>query len=362
MKKILAIAIASAFAAPAFAATSNVDVYGFMHVAIEDTNVDNSDIAVVDRVSRIGFKGTEDLGGGMAAVWQIESALGSTGTGGLVGGSTWGGRDTFVGLKGGFGTVLLGRNNTPYKNSTGKLDLFADTAADYNYGGVGITQAAKNQILAEAVAAGEITAADVTMINSVFATGITFGYVNAAHDYRSPASINYVSPDFGGLSFGAAVVATNSSAAADAGKSIDGKSLSANYANGPLMLAAGWQKLDAIDSDSWKLGAGFSFGNAKIGAIYEKTDVVGFDSKTWLLNGAYNMGAITLKGQFAKNSIDDADGKMWVLGADYNLSKRTVAYALYSSDKADRLDYVAGNYVSTDDTIKTFALGVKHSF
>ncbi len=359
MKKILAIAIASAFAAPAFAATANVDIYGIMHVAVEDTNVTGQDIAVVDRVSRFGFKGSEDLGGGLHAIWQIESALGSSSTGGLVGGAgSFATRDTFVGLKGGFGTVLLGRNNTPYKNSTGKLDLFADTAADYNLGGVGITQAAKNQIFID----DGISLADRTLINSVFTTSIGFGYINAVHDYRSPASIVYVSPDFSGLSFSGALVATNNAAAANANKSIDAKSFSANYTNGPLLLAAGWQKMDAIDSDSWKVGAGYNFGNAKIGAIYEKTDLFGIDSKTYLLNGAYSMGAITLKGQFAKSSVEDLDGKMWVLGADYNLSKRTVAYALYSSDKADRVDYVAGNYVSTDDAIKTFAVGVKHSF
>lgn len=361
-KTLIALAVAGVVAAPAaFAATSNVDVYGLMHVAIEDTNVKDMDLAVVDRVSRFGFKGSEDLGGGLAAIWQIETGLGSAGTGGFVGGAAdFATRNTFVGLKGGFGTVLAGRHDTPYKMSTGSLDLFADTAADYNYGGIGLTTAAKNQLYVDL----GLSAADIAAANAVFATGITYGYVNAQHDLRSPAALAYVSPDFSGLSFAGAVVATNTAAGLNAGKTFDAKSVSANYKNGPLFVAAAWQKADIIDSTTWKLGAGYTFGNAKVGVIYEDNELFGeLDAKTWLLNGAYNMGAITLKAQYAKSELgDDADGKMWALGADYALSKRTTAYVLYTADKADRIDYVAGNYVDTNDNIKTWGVGMKHSF
>ena len=77
MKKILAVAIASAFAAPAFAATANVDVYGSINVSIE--NVDNGvadwNRMVTNNNSFLGFKGSEDLGGGLKAVWQLETNI-----------------------------------------------------------------------------------------------------------------------------------------------------------------------------------------------------------------------------------------------------------------------------------------------
>ena len=139
-KSLIALAVAGAFAAPAMAATSNVDVYGLMHFAIEDTNVNGQDLQVTDRVSRIGFKGSEDLGGGLKAIWQIEQQINATNSANTtvttstatittsgghsythnhtasVGNGAFGGaglRNTFIGLSGSFGTVLMGRHDTP---------------------------------------------------------------------------------------------------------------------------------------------------------------------------------------------------------------------------------------------------------
>ncbi|MFA5083395.1 MAG: porin, partial [Hydrogenophilaceae bacterium] len=130
-KSLIALAVAGVFAAPAaFAASANVDVYGIMSFAIEDTDADGVDVAVVDRVSRLGFKGSEDLGGGLKAIWQIESQLNATTnenlgniyySGGPVGRTAL--RNTFVGLAGDFGVFVLGRHDTPYKLGTGSLDV-----------------------------------------------------------------------------------------------------------------------------------------------------------------------------------------------------------------------------------------------
>ena len=139
-KSLIALAVAGSFAAPAaFAATANVDIYGVMNIAIEDTDVSGRDLNVVDNFSRIGFKGSEDLGGGLKAIWQIESQLSNNAQDGVGGaydagttGDSLGNRNTFIGLSGGFGTVLAGRHDTPYKIATGKYDIFGDTIADYN--------------------------------------------------------------------------------------------------------------------------------------------------------------------------------------------------------------------------------------
>ena len=87
-KTLIALAVAGVVAAPAaFAATSNVDVYGVMSFSVDRANTDDSttfdDTDMVtgrDNVSRIGLKGSEDLGGGLSAIWQVESQL-TTGAG-----------------------------------------------------------------------------------------------------------------------------------------------------------------------------------------------------------------------------------------------------------------------------------------
>jgi predicted porin len=76
-KSLIALAVAGAFAAPAaFAASANVDVYGIMNVALQDTDASGTDLQVTDNFSRVGLKGSEDLGGGLKGVWQIESGPG----------------------------------------------------------------------------------------------------------------------------------------------------------------------------------------------------------------------------------------------------------------------------------------------
>lgn len=318
-KSLIALAVAGTFAAPAFAASGNVDVYGKLRVAIEDTNVSNMDMEVVDRVSRLGFKGNEDLGGGLKAIWQIESALsaspGVVGNGG-VGGASLATRNSFIGLAGGFGTFLVGRHDTPYKLGTASLDIFGDTMADYNG------------------------------INGV-------DPVNATHDYRSPQAIAYISPEWSGFHFAVAGIATNV-APIDNGDTIDALSATGVYKNGPLFLSLSYQDVQSLDSTAWKVGAGYTFGDAQVGLIYENIDNAGpNDRDSWLLNGKYNMGPIALKAEYGRVNNDTApDADAWAVGADYNLSKRTQAYILYAS----------GDMGGSSKNVNGWAIGLNHDF
>jgi len=318
-KSLIALAVAGSFAAPAFAATSNVDVYGIINMALEDTN--KTDIAVISNTSRIGFKGTEDLGGGLKAVWQIESALSGNGDG--MGGSNkgLGTRNTFVGLAGGFGTVLMGRHDTPYKLGTASLDIFADTIGDYNLGRLGID------------------------------------LLDNAQDARDAQALAYISPTWSGFHFAVATVLSNGEANGSAfatDKTVDATSATGVYMNGPIFASLSYQKVEAADSKAWKLGAGYNFGDANVGLIYEKVDYSDWTRKTWLLNGVYNMGPVALKAEYGKVDYDGDTGKMWALGADYNLSKRTAAYLVYSHSNIN--DYCS------DCANSGWNLGVKHSF
>ena len=359
-KSLIALAVAGAFAAPAFAATSNVDVYGILNIAIEQNNTAaTNDIAVVDNVSRIGFKGSEDLGGGLKAIWQIESGLSGSPSvaGNGVGGATLAGRNTFVGLAGGFGTFLMGRHDTPYKLGTLSLDIFGDTIADYNGG------------MAAGLATGRLAGVDLLM---------------NAHDARSPQAFAYISPTWSGFHFAVAGIATNTSAATgngNSGDAIDGVSATGVYVNGPLFLSLSYQKVQDADnfvgiaggtadeSSAWKLGASYAFGDAKVGFVYEdvNTDLTvplggnnNVDRKSWLLNGSYTMGPMVLKAEYGRLSNSSgyqfvtAQGShptLWALGLDYNLSKRTTAYVVYAKGDNDAAIDESG-----------YNIGIKQSF
>ncbi len=348
-KSLIALAVAGAVSAPAFAATSNVDIYGIMNIAIEDMNHTPTGAAganqkytpsVVSNTSRWGFKGTEDLGGGLKAVWQIESKLDNNGT--TIGGTTVGDRNTFIGLAGDFGTVVAGRHDTPYKLGTGSLDIFGDTIADYNLGRADGVEVLMN-----------------------------------AHDARVGNALAYISPTWSGFHFAAAVVLANDPTSNN--DSIDATSLTGVYANGPLFGSLSYQNVKDVvavgaDSKAWKLGLGYSFGDAKVGFIYEKVsaDTTAKDRKSYLVNGSYAMGPIVLKAQYGK--VSDAyfsagsdDQNMWALGADYNLSKRTTAYFVYASADSDitkAATVLTGATLSASNTSGAdgWNIGIKHSF
>lgn len=366
MKKILAAAIVSAFAAPAFAATANVDVYGNLGVSVDFINTDAASPAddkltrFSSNSSRIGFKGAEDLGGGLSAIWQIENqvAIDGGGANGVVtGGSNFSSnlRNTFVGLSSkSMGTALLGIHDTPYKLSAGKIQFWGDTSADYN-----------------------------NIIGNV--QGSTH------FDLRTSNTLAYISPKFGGLSGAVGYVVGNelgNGAAADA----NAWSASVTYDQGPLFLTAAYEKHNNVittgpttadDRDAFKLGAGYAFGNTKLGLIYEKADSAGLltvgtvtkvrDRSVWYLNGAHTMGNIVLKAAYGRagdlDGMNDTGADTWSLGADYNLSKRSYLYAYYTATNNDS----AGTYgvgqgqgsavvpaAGRDPSV--FSIGMRHSF
>jgi predicted porin len=109
-------------------AQDNVQVYGRLNVALE--HVDNgrsfSQTRETNNRSVLGFRGSEDLGGGLKAIFQVEGTISpDTGAGSLAA------RDTRVGLAGPFGTVFLGHWTTAYNNATSSLDPFYPTTAGY---------------------------------------------------------------------------------------------------------------------------------------------------------------------------------------------------------------------------------------
>jgi predicted porin len=133
-KKLMALAVAGALGAPAAAMAQNYSIYGRLTLGVDSyeakgatTNPAANDFTkrarVFDNGSRVGFRGTEDLGGGVQAVFLIESGVNvdngsTTGQGGQTNTSTanWGSRTGYVGLDGSIGRVTYGRDNVWWGN------------------------------------------------------------------------------------------------------------------------------------------------------------------------------------------------------------------------------------------------------
>jgi predicted porin len=347
MKKSL-IALAIAAAAPvAFAATSNVDVYGQARVSLSKAT--GTTLKVGNEDSRVGLKGSEDLGGGLTAIWGLEwgvnlstsgaTTVASTATATTVGTQiatstglatstvTMGtiassvsdngitARNQFVGLKGAFGTVLAGYHDTPYKMG-GSADVFADTAADAQKATTGII--GRN-----------------------------------GFDTRAANAVAYISPDYAGFHVAVAGIAAEGTTNTWAATSVV-----AVYVNGPLKATIG-QESYKDGGKATKYNAAYKIGDIGLGATYEKssdsvTSTAGANDKGLLVSATYGMGPITLAAQYGK--FDDngtADVKRTTIGAVYSLSKRTNVALAYNSDNFEA--------AATTD-VKTTTLQLNHSF
>jgi len=132
-KKLMAVAVAGVLTAPAaFAQSSNVQLYGRANLGIDSYKAEGSSVAGADRdqririfdnSSRVGLRGTEELGGGLKAIFQIETGVnidagGNLGQSGAVNGSSgfWATRDSYAGLEGGWGRVTFGRQSIFWAN------------------------------------------------------------------------------------------------------------------------------------------------------------------------------------------------------------------------------------------------------
>jgi predicted porin len=343
-KKIIAIALTTAFAAP-LAAHADVTLYGYLIFAVESVNTTGATTGanaprqthVTDQTSRIGFMGTEDLGNGLSAIWKVESQLPNDNGSTKIDSSsaTWGSRNTYVGLDSKtFGTVVMGYYDSAYKRlTTGDvgIDIMHDTSAGQDQGSYkGITNRG-----------------DARLKNTV--------------SYTSPVLAGFQ----GGVSYGADETVTQGNSAAQR------FSLAGHYVYGGLIVAAGYDYLAnsalAVSSTGTaayagtnsvigysqgshvafsKVSAGYKFASTGtyLGAMYEHGDLGHAANAASLTQNSYELavtqdiGARTnVKLSYAKlgdlNGVANPgnyDAKQWVLGATYALSKTTNLFAYYT--------------------------------
>ena len=299
-KNIIALAIASAIAAPVAMADAPT-VYGQLNLNVAD--YDNEDTSVNSTASRLGVKGSEDLGNGLKAVYKVEFGL--DGVADKSKNDTLTNRNQYLGLAGGFGTVLMGRHDVPTKMIQ-PSDLFNDGAADLGK-------------LTGGLYSGETRAADV---------------------------LAYVSPSFGGVKVIAAAV-MDEEARADAPAGTNWTNIAATYGskkNG-LYLGAAWQDADDIDATAIRLSAQYKTGGLIANITHQDLSGDDWAEGTFThLQAGYKMGKFMPKIKYAMVDRDNGgDDDGLAVGLNYSLGKKATAY-IYTVDRED-IGAANGNYI-----------------
>ena len=360
-KSVVALAVAAALAAP-LAAQADTILYGSGRVSVDYSDEDPADgyWDVVNNDSRLGVMGSEDLGGGLSAVYQMEFGVDLT-----EGGNFESNRPKFVGLKGGFGTVTLGTQETPYYHVAGVTDIF-NTVKSFG---------------ATAWLGGSFNGFSINPNSDRAGEGSLI---------RETNSLYYTTPEFSGFSAEAMLVmdgAANDSQGYSDG--VDLWNIALKYNNGPFFAGASYIKLEGgdifgtvddipvsfdLDMDQWVIGLGYTYGPFSVGFIYEQgslnenglfknfrvADIRVFpnsdDAQNWYLTGQYTFGNNTIRaayGQLDTGLDDDVVGNQYdstidnyLVGYQYNFSKRTSVWVEYIGRSADTLYYGDQNAVS----------------
>jgi len=195
-KNLIALAIASSFAAPMLAHADAPTVYGKVHLYYGKLTeksgtplVTNADYwELTSFASRVGVKGDYDLGDGLKAIYKFEWEVDPESANEPLAGTGFQRRNMYGGLKGSWGEVRFGRHDTPLKLSQGKFDQFNDTYGDLKHAGDQDGENRLDNVLAYLGKTGSVSYA-VALIPSE-GDGVTSG--NGAADSIS-ASIAYSS-------------------------------------------------------------------------------------------------------------------------------------------------------------------------
>lgn len=339
-KQLLAVLVLSALGGYA-QAQSSVVVYGTIDAAVAKITDKTTQVTKRD-ANKLGFKGTEDLGSGLKALFQLEMRYEpDTGTNESNTRPLFQGQSR-VGLQGDFGMVRIGRGVTAFQDAKDAFDP---------YHGVSGTPGLK----------GDIEVAGYTS-QPLDPSGSSNDRFNNAIWYNSP-SVN-------GFQFnatvaskeannGPAVVGRGTSAApqypANGAASAIPMSYAVTYKQDMFAVMGAWER-NAIETKVWFVGASVNpVKELKLMATYahqnqDHTKVSNTETKAWLLGANYTMGASKVLVGYGQKKPDGAvTTKQWSLGYEYALSKRTFLYADASDKRAA-------------SSVKYYGLGVHHEF
>lgn len=292
VKAVLSSAIVLALTSPVMA--KDVVVYGKANVSVQSSD-EGSDrfTELKSNASRFGIKGDLKLEDGLTVVYKYEMQIDLADESGE---KNLKSRNQYVGLKGSFGEVLLGRNDTMLKQSQGKVDLFNDYEADLKSSWKG--------------------------------------------ENRMSDSITYKSPKFNNFQVGVTYLAE------DEANGEDGISAALMYGDKKLKKSKFYGAI-AFDSDvkgydTTRLTGHFKVSGIKIGVGLQTQEKIetGVDADGYLVNAAYTKNKMTFKAQYQTLEDDNTLS----LGVDYKLGKKTKLYgwlSTFDKDAGTDKDYLA---------------------
>jgi predicted porin len=355
-KSLIALAVLASFAGVA-SAQSSVTLFGIVDATLahgsgsasNKTQLTNSGY----NSSRLGFRGTEDLGGGMSASFWLEAGLNNddgqgaatnsnnqaTGAGAAVAGRqglTFNRRST-VSLAGGWGELRLGRDYTPQFWNLTVFDPFGTN-------GVGTTQTLNSIVTG-------VTAVRASNSIGYFLPGNLGGFYGQVQYYLGENNSNVANKDDG-----------------------TGYGLRLGFANGPFNVALGLSrtKYAAGDVQQNNIAGQWDFGVAKLMGEYsfDKNEAVtSGKGKGYLIGGLIPVGAGEIRLAYSRYKVELAaatpTAKKYAIGYDYNLSKRTVLYATYahvSNSGGSGQALNGATLTSPNDSSSGYDFGIRHAF
>jgi predicted porin len=367
-KKILAGAAVLALAAPVLA-QSTVTVYGVVDLDGEVLSGHTKDVLLTSgglAGSRLGFKGSEDLGGGNFADFVLEGGL-NVDTGGSAQGGQLFGRQAFGALRGPWGTLSAGRQYSTIYVATGEFSAFGNTS-------VGATTAVIGGFAGgyEPVRGGANVAAPTT------ATGSS---VNGG-PARVNNSVRYTSPAIAGFRFSGLAGVGEVAGHVHDDRLLDG---SVRFTDASLGLDALVSVVDDKVAPAG-LNSGANVRTITAAAIYAFSDFhveggylgvddrrpANLDGKGFWLGGDWRVGSNLFKAQWVQNKPEHTTvGKTnaYGLGYQFDFSKRTAIYAdltrfTNGGTGLGRAEAAipAGLTVAGDTSLSEVAIGVRHAF
>lgn len=341
-KTLLSASVASILAITSFGALADgPDFYGRLELAVTTTDtgatlqsgtngvtVGESGTYFENNFSNVGVKGAEKIADGVEVLYQMEFQVENTSGSG----DTFKARNTFLGLKTAAGSLLVGRNDTVFKQAEGGVDVFGNTNADV-----------------DRLVSGQTRSADgVWYYSPVIADLLTLNATYLMEDNQDSDDSQYA------LSV-----------------TIGDKALAKQI----YYLAGAYNK--AIGGvDAYRAVGQVKLGDFKIGGLFQNSESVtnsDIDGNTYFVNAVYNINGVNLKVEYGQDEAgfgkyykslgpagaDDINVQNITLGADYRIAKSTLVFAHYAMYEGDFTDANVKTDLKDDNV---FSVGVRYDF
>jgi len=354
-KSLVAVALFGAFAAQA-QAQSAVVIYGTLDAGVSKSTGRTTEIGARDN-NKLGFMGTEDLGNGLKALFQLEMRY-APDTGLLEGGNT---RPLFqgqsrVGLQGAFGTVRLGRGLTALQETSTRFEPWSGIPSKAGF---------QSDLMVAGYTSDPLSGNPSVNSRNRFSNALFYNTPVFA-GFQANATVGTKEANGGNALVGTGTTFAPQFAANSEASAVP-YSLSATYDNGPIAAMAAYER-NAVETKLWSVAGSFKMMDAlKLMASYQQQDqgetVIGGNDKTkaWVLGANYTMGpGKFLAGYGQKDPDGQPKTKQVSLGYEYSLSKRTYVY-VDASNKKQAINFLT-NVAAPRESVTSYGVGVHHNF